>query len=317
MSVSSARVNLQNVLHRTIYRMAQSKRAFSPEARKALWRTFDATARKWERRYAIGAADAFEHDRREILAIINEGKRKSLERKASIDWATILQDILYYLSGASQDNWRSVFSPLIAGTVIDQGEQWAARLGVTFDVQNLGAREWLRDYTLVFAQPINQTTSENISQILARAQADGSSIPKIQKQLDALFERYTSGMLPDDPEWEWFTDRTPAYRKELIAKTECIRASNAGTDGLFADWNIEQREWLSTQDDRTRSRSRGDHYEHLAHWPDGPDGEVKPMGQPFMGTGQPMQYPGDPNGSPANFISCRCTIIPYLPEDVI
>lgn len=283
---------------------------FAPDERKELWKAFDRTARKWEPKFIDGAAAALEYDRREILALLTEGKKVALSSKASIDWKKIQKRIEEYLAEAGAEHWREVFTPLIEGIVTDQGEKWAVRLGVEFDVQNLRARDWFNNYTLTFAQPINSTTRDEIAQVMARAQADGSSVPEIQNQLDAMFEREISGRLPEDPEFEWFTDRTPPYRTEMIARTETIRSSNSGTNELFTEWGVQKKEWLSTKDGRTRGNDPKDEFDHVEA-----DGQVVGMDEPFIVSGESLQYPGDPAASLGNFINCRCTEIPVIPEE--
>ena len=135
----------------------------------------------------------------------------------------------------------------------------------------------------------------------------------MQNHLEQLFTQYINGGATGE-DFEWYAERLPPHRTEMIARTETMRASNAGISQIFEDWGIQEREWLSTRDDRTRTRAKGDTYEHLASWPDGPDGEIKPMNEAFVGTGQPLRYPGDPIGSAANTINCRCTVIPVIPE---
>ena len=313
MTISTARQNLEFAVRTVVAGLElldiHPVKGFLPEQRKALWKEFDATARKWEPIFRTGTKKALDHDRREILAIVGEAKKMALRLKASVDWKKTLKQIEDYLEEAGDEFWRSTFVPLIEGIVTDQGEKWAARLGVEFDVQNLRSRAWFNQYMLQFSKPINQTTEREIAQIMARAQADGSSIPQIQNQLDAMFEREISGRLPDDPEYEWFTERVPPYRVEAIARTETIRSSNAGTTELFTEWGVKRHEWLSTKDDRTRSYAAGDDFDHVEA-----DGQVVEIGTPFIVSGEDLEYPGDPSASPGNSINCRCTTIPVIED---
>ena len=279
--------------------MSQEKRFVEAE-RKELWKAFDRTAERWEGAFEAGAAVALEHDKREILSIVNEAKKSGLKERKSIDWMKALREVKDYLKEAGEEFWRSTFAPMIEGVVTDQGERWAVRLGLQFDVQNLYARDWFNRYELVFAQPINETTEREIAQIMNRAQREGTSAPKIQRQLEDLFERYITGSLPDDPEYDWYTERTPPHRTEAIARTETVRASNAGTLETFVDWGVKEKEWLSTKDDRVR-------IEHLEV-----DGQVVPIDEPFIVGGEELMYPGDASGSAGNVINCRCTELPVM-----
>jgi hypothetical protein len=100
--------------------------------------------------------------------------------------------------------------------------------------------------------------------------------------------------------------RTLRYRGEVIARTESINALRAGHHESIAQaievGELDQRdvmkEWDSSGDDgRTRE----------AHAQAGIDyaGGI-PFDQPFIVGGEALMYPGDPSGSAAMTIQCRC-----------
>ncbi|OFW78889.1 MAG: hypothetical protein A2201_07760, partial [Alicyclobacillus sp. RIFOXYA1_FULL_53_8] len=227
------------------------KKSLSPEAKVAHWKANDRTATSWEPKFREAAVKAFEHDKRELLAMLNKGKRIALEQKATIDWLIFGEEWLRYLLAESGQAWRATFLPMIKGLIKDRGEQLATAFGMQFDVQNLFARDWFNNYTLKFATDIGETTKTDISKVLNQAQQEGWSVPTMQKNLTTLFDQYMHGNLtPDD--FEWFEERMPAYRTEMIARTETLRASNAGSNQIYKDWGSEKKEWLSTRDNRTR-----------------------------------------------------------------
>ena len=97
-------------------------------------------------------------------------------------------------------------------------------------------------------------------------------------------------------------------RAERIARTEVVGALNEGkVEGYRSTGLIEKKEWLATMDDRTRGNDPRDPFSHIAA-----DGEVVNLDEPFVRTGESLQFPGDPAGSPANIINCRCTVLPVL-----
>lgn len=277
----------------------QIKAGFTPEQKAALWKANDRTAAKWEPKFSDAAVRAFDRDMREILAIVNDAKIKAREAKASVNWTASLKSVEDYLAEAGEDNWRSTFAPVMRGVITDQGKRWAADLGMQFDVENLFAQEWFDKYTLKFAQEINGTTKDELSSIFQQAQAEGWSVPEMQKHLKTVFEQWSKGDVTAD-EFEWYTSRMPAYRTEMIARTETIRSSNAGSQELYDEWGVKEHEWLSTKDDRTRP----DHADA--------DGQVQPINEPFDVGGEKLMYPGDPAGSPSNTIQCRCTVLPVI-----
>jgi uncharacterized protein with gpF-like domain len=299
---AEAVANLRTAMQRTIDLLVMfgiDVKGWSKEQKDAHWKAFDRISRSWEGKYIEGARKGLEQDKREILAMLTGAKKKALERKATINWEELEDDVEGYLSKAGAENWRKTFAPLIRGMVSAQGKRWAAELGLAFDVENLFSRKWFNDYLLKFAQPINETTRDDIARILARAQADGASIPDVQKQFIGLFDRYLDGVLPEDPEFQWFTDRVPAYRTELIARTELTRSAGAGTDALFKEWNVQKKEWLATRGD---GRTRDTHAEA--------DGQVVNMDEPFIVGGFQAMFPGDPALPMEESANCRCTELP-------
>jgi hypothetical protein len=251
---------------------------------------------KWRER----ASEAFRLDYRNASAIVAGAKKKALQRKASIAWREVLDDLYAYFDGQSEEQWRAMFIPLVRGVVVETGKRWSTALGMQFDVQNLEARNWFNQYVLTFAQEVSDTTKGNIAQIMARAQADGASIPQVQAQLDALFERYISGELPTDDDFDWFTDRTPAYRTEMIARTEIQRSSNSSSQEIFKTFGAPRKEWLTAIDGRERP-------EHAAA-----NGQIVAIDAPFIVGGEQLMYPGDPAGSAGNTIQCRCAEAPVF-----
>jgi SPP1 gp7 family putative phage head morphogenesis protein len=184
--------------------------------------------------------------------------------------------------------------------VSHQGERLALAFGMQFDVRNFLGEKWLRDYTLRFAQPIMDTTKGAVKAIVQDALEKGSSIPQMQQRLTALFETWAGDRELTEEDRQWFLERLPANRTEMIARTETIRASNAGAEALYRDWGVTQKQWLATQDDRTRP-------DHLDA-----DGQVVGMEESFSVGGEGLMYPGDPSGSPDNTINCRCTVLPVM-----
>jgi len=93
------------------------------------------------------------------------------------------------------------------------------------------------------------------------------------------------------------------YRADRIARTELVSASNKGSLMGAESSDIEQvKLWISALDGRIRS----------AHAK--ANNETVDLKDPFIKTGQDLNYPGDPNGSAWNVINCRCSL-GYRPKD--
>jgi len=286
-------------------RRTLSRAELAEKGKAALWTKADRIATSWEKRFGDAAAQQLGRDKREMMALLADAKRKSLERQATVDWQDYLLSVNDYLTMAGDEEWRKTFLPLVQGVIMAQGESLNADFGMAFNVRNLFAEQWFDEYMLKFAQPINATTSDDISRLQQTAMEQGWSIPDMQKGLGALFDQYVNGGGLTDEERQWFQDRTPAYRRENIARTETMRASNAGSHALFRDWGAPQKEWYSTHDDRTRQEHRVG-----AVW--GLPALVVGMDEKFLIGRERLEYPGDPAGSPKNTCQCRCTVLPVL-----
>ena len=96
-------------------------------------------------------------------------------------------------------------------------------------------------------------------------------------------------------------------RATTIARTEVISAYNASAVTVASQLPpdvVGGQEWIATHDGRTRP----------AH--SDADGQVVPIGAPFVVGGQLMAYPGDPNGGASNTVNCRCAVGLLTPEEM-
>lgn len=280
-----------------------SKATPSVDQKKIVWKALDDIAISHESAFEGGARKQFEADKRAILAMLNDVKARALERRATIDWLPMLDDVKAYLAGAGAQGWRTTFVPLLTAVITDAGNYWSTQLGIQFNVRNLLGEAWFADYVLVFADPINETTANTMQTVLAQAQKEGWSIPEMQRNLETLFKQWMQGNLTAD-DFAWFTDRLPPHRSELIARTETTRIQNAGSYNLFKLWGLKKKEWLSTQDNRVRD----------THSKAG--GQIKAIDEPFEVGGYKMNYPGDTSfGAPIREIAnCRCAVASFADE---
>lgn len=125
----------------------------------------------------------------------------------------------------------------------------------------------------------------------------GRKSPLSQAQIDKMVDRYRA--------------RYVKYRSEVIARTESIRSLNGAQRELYQSYIDEgrlsprqiQREWIFTNDGRTRNGHR--------QIPEinGSVGWDEPF-QSIVNESIPstIMYPGDPNALPGDTVNCRCTV---------
>jgi len=100
------------------------------------------------------------------------------------------------------------------------------------------------------------------------------------------------------------TTELASPRAEVIARTEVIGASNAGSYAEMKATGLNAtKEWIATTDSRTRPS-----HEHI-------DGEEVGIDDKFIVGGYAMSYPHDPTGPPQETISCRCTLGWDIPDE--
>lgn len=127
---------------------------------------------------------------------------------------------------------------------------------------------------------INQTTLDMLQIALANGVEGGESLIQLAKRIDQL---YLDEIIPN--------------RSQVIAATEIVGASNYGSMQYAKQSGLTlNKTWQATGDGHTRPA----HAEA--------DGQTVAMDTPFEVGGDQLDYPGDPSGSAANVINCRCSL---------
>lgn len=176
---------------------------------------------------------------------------------------------------------RTALDPVLGAVVSMTADRFAGHLGELAAADSLGAVQQVLDTRLQrLAEQLSQTTFDEIATVLRQGVIGGQTVAQMTSELEQVF-----------------TD-AEQNRAATIARTESIGALNEAAatyaDNLPADV-VAGREWLSAHDSRVRETHR------VA------DGQVQPMGQPYLVGGVPMLFPHDPAAPPDEVINCRCT----------
>lgn len=279
----------------------QSQRAaLTAYETKAIQRATDATE-KYLDPFGEGAVKAFEHDKREIQAMIAGAQKAAYRRKATVAWEPLTNDILSYLKTASPDQWRQTFVPLVKGLIEDNAGDWAAALGVQFDIRNIEGEKWFQQYVLQFSQAISDTSSQVVKDVIAQSMAEGWSASQLEERLGQVFDQWMKGNLtPED--LDWLKQRMPQWRRELIARMETMRSYNTGQYNLGKKWGAKEKGWLSTGDDRVRPSHKD------------ANGQRTKIDEPFIVGQSKLLHPHDMTlGAGLDETGgCRCTVLLYM-----
>lgn len=141
---------------------------------------------------------------------------------------------------------------------------------------------------------ISETTRDDLVRILQSAVNDGIGIDRAANRITETLPQLTQN------------------RATTIARTEIIPASNQAVDAAAraAETSELEKEWVSAQDARVRTRPQDD-FDHLAA-----DGQIVDMNEAFTVSGERLRWPGDTSfgASAGNVINCRCAHAP-IPKD--
>jgi hypothetical protein len=194
------------------------------------------------------------------------------------------------IGAAYRDAYRMVY-PVFAERVYDSLQPGKGLRGTGMEQKADGelvslwteaAAAYVRQEGARLVRDVAGFTSEEVERIVrvytAEAIEEGWGVPELVQQLES---RLTT------------LSRT---RAERIARTEILRASNAGSRAGAVSTGLDLvKEWLSALGDRTRDS-------HAAT-----NGQRRPLAEPYDVGGYPALYPLDPSLPASESIACRCT----------
>ena len=146
--------------------------------------------------------------------------------------------------------------------------------------------EFIDENTAVWVTEIDETTRKRMAKVISNSYNSGLST----EETGTALRNMILGM--------------GVYRANLISRTESHRVASFANEQVAVNMNISntQKEWVAIQDARTR----------LTH--SIASGQTVPLETNFVVGGDRLKYPGDPKGSPAETINCRCAVIYRTPD---
>lgn len=275
-------------------------------------------AEKYEPHLEAAAMKRFEADKKEVMKRFRAAQKAYTKQKKSFDWNDFENSVRLYLFIQGRQEWTYEFIPWFFELAWDARDDWIERMNmreenphVDFDLiflsrASIEGEAWFADYSIRFAQAIQETTHEGIHAVIRDGMAEGFGTDKIGKKIELLFDQYMSGSTsPED--WAFMQERMPAWRTEMIARTETHGAMSASNNAFFQRTGATKREWWSTNDDRTRES----HVQAWNRYSEGGSIGPIPFSEKFIVGGAEMRYPGDKSAPIAQWIQCRCLELPY------
>ena len=203
---------------------------------------------------------------------------RRLDRLLESVWRSSMQAMAEHMTG-TQRSWRGK----IETKTLDEVEPT--------EVTDRLMQSWMNAIGLEKVKQLTSTTVEDVRGIINRGIRDG------------LSEREIGKLIRDT------APTKSASRAQTIARTEVHAASQASAQSVAEAANLNMvRVWVSSKGERTRTIADGAKFDHRAA-----DGQRVGMNERFVIRGvngnEELRYPGDPNGSAANVISCRCVVV--------
>jgi uncharacterized protein with gpF-like domain len=189
-------------------------------------------------------------------------------------------------------------------------------VGAKFAASTVGNLEKNHDSPLIFKEAVEEMTEQELYDYFTQvtSQAAASAITDRVFKVSETVKKDIIAIVQQAVKKGYSIDRTAKLIKDVsnkeiipkrarrIARTEIISASNFGSlQGAKATKLDLVKEYIATRDGLTRAG--------IESWADhlSPDGQTVDLNEPFKVSGESLQYPGDPAGSPSNIINCRCT----------
>jgi len=248
------------------------KKQLSHESRKAYWMTFALKTVPQERKFGREVMGVFRKQGKRVVAALERHGPKG-SKGGTQDW---VDDALGDGTDYAQAT-RSVYTSFGMQAAEDFQAQW----GLANKLDPRVFRAWIDKRQLQVSKYLDETTGNDVRDILARLSAEGQGIPDMITAIQGYFDGV-------------------GYRAERVARTEVIGTNNFATIEEYRENGGEAKEWLATQDMATRDA-------HMEA-----DGQQVPIDEPFTVDGEQLDYPGDAAGSPGNIVNCRCTWLPVI-----
>ena len=274
---------------KSLIRPSGNRRKDASSPRKIIWKVLDAKNRKRER-VMFGKVKNYLADQRERV----------IERVEKITGKGLMMNrLLLYLKQDIPDNLlEKLFviddeNEILArelGAVLESLAEQAGQdalnafnIDLEFNVRDPRVQNVIGNFQNRIKR-INTTTWEQLRKTIQDSVDNGDSIATLA---DKITEKYDFILANNG-------------RARTIARTEAQGISNASSMEGYRQADVEKKEWLSVQDGNVRDG-------HVSA-----DGQIVNLNQHFLVDGELLMFPGDPAGSAANVINCRCIPAPVV-----
>jgi SPP1 gp7 family putative phage head morphogenesis protein len=248
---------------------------------RAVWKSFDSRARAYELAFISGVKQFADRQKERLIAhigeTVGEDDLKGLMDQFNEDSTIALRRALFhpYVNAMAEGSKHAMMT---------LGKEEKAVILAT----DPRFSTWVDDVGTKRVRGIDETTRDklqrSISDAIKAGEGGRATRAGILDAVDDVYDDFTGA------------------RASMIARTETAASVNFGTVITYKDEGVKKKEWLATQDDRTRE----DHSDA--------DGQVVGVDEDFHVGDDSMMMPGG-GDDPGENINCRCTVLPVVGEE--
>jgi HK97 family phage portal protein len=258
------------------------------DARGMIWKAHEGIVLRYEKQMQKLVRGYFDDQLDRVL----EGLKTISTPKGQVISALLYYDILrrgasddaskIFDKNAENEALRKKLEPFMAMVAKKMGQKAIDEIGIDmeFNVNNPRVQSMLNSFANRIVG-INDKSYDDVKAVLQQAYDEGWSIKKIAGELEDKFAEFAGA------------------RSQRIAMTEMNGAVNGASMEGYREAGVEKKEWL------TAPGAKYPRHELV----EGLDGQQVGIDEAFNVDGEPIMFPGDPDGSPENVINCHCGII--------
>lgn len=228
----------------------------------------------------------FKKSKQDVVKILDKKQMTPEEQQEVQNQVNALAALWY-------DQLISLFTSQIALILMAGGSLAAGMMGRKFNGTSPEVVKYLEDYVPTFVQRFNETTKRDLQATMIKSQVEGWGLPRLKDEMKRVFNQYEYN------------------RTDMVARSETVRSSNAGAKMAYKQAEVQELEWLDTDDERTCKFCKALDGKRI-----GIDGTFVKVGESIVAEdGTKLKNKYEPIDYPPAHPNCRCTVIPVVDEE--
>ncbi|MFO7274421.1 MAG: phage portal protein, partial [Bacillota bacterium] len=259
------------------------------KAREEIAQARQRLADRYEQRWREWAAEEFRQEARDVLRAFSAATKGRRMKSLSDEELIQLLTVLYQLNANWRQRIQDSVMDLALEHVLSAAGDAGSELDVAFDLDNEYARRFVQQYVFPFAQTLADGSVDRVRRVILAGQQEGLTVAEMRNRLLDEFDDWT------------------VTRAEMVARTETIRASNAGALMAYRYAGVQMVEWLPAGDACPYCKAlEGKRWAAgSALFDIGDEWHPEGVERPFRITYEPVRHPPlHPH--------CRCTLVPVV-----